>query len=161
MESKEQNEAIWAKTLKEVRSGSMQGPLTQDEVMAMHGRSYNVVPSFGLAQGVDESGKKKFRRIDDHSACHNNAAGNRKQRIQMANVDYLMVMIKHLFQKFERDLISPLRICKAHIGKSLYATPNCGWQLQQSLIHMIQRPSCFSFMANPLEQLMLCQISIA
>ena len=104
MESKEQNEAIWAKTLKEVKSGSMQGPLTQDEVMAMHGSFYNVVPSFGLAQGVDESDKRKFRRIDDHSACQNNAAGNRKQRIQMANVDYLMVMIKHLFQKFGEGL---------------------------------------------------------
>ena len=103
-EPREQNEAIWQKTLKEARQGSMQGPLTDETIQGMHGKYFNVVPSFGLAQGCDEKGTKKFRRIDDHSACLNNAAGNRMQKIQMANVDYIVIMIKHLFQKFGTTL---------------------------------------------------------
>lgn len=90
----EQNLAIWEKTLKEVKEGSMDGPHSADEIERVHGRFYNVVPSFGLRQGCDEEGNPKFRRIDDHSACLNNAAGTRLQRIEMASVDYLVVMLK-------------------------------------------------------------------
>ena len=93
-EPHEQNLAIWEKTLREVKEGSMDGPHSADEIERAHGRFYNVVPSFGLRQGCDEEGNPKFRRIDDHSACLNNAAGTRLQRIEMASVDYLVVMLK-------------------------------------------------------------------
>lgn len=92
-ESVELQEAIWKKTLKEVDQGTMEGPLTSAQIEKRWGKHYNVVPSFGLQQG------DKFRRIDDHSACSNNAAGTRMQRIEMATVDYVVVMIKSLSER--------------------------------------------------------------
>ena len=91
--------AIWDKTLKEVAKGSMAGPFSHSEVEAKYGRWYNVVPSFGLEQG------DKYRRIDDHSASHNNLASERTQRIQMAMVDYLMVMVRSMYDRFKEDLV--------------------------------------------------------
>ena len=96
--------AIWKKTLKEVDQGSMAGPFSMQEIENKHGRFYNVVPSFGLEQGSDEHGFPKYRRIDDHSASHNNHAAGRKQKIEMAGVDYLMVMIAALAKKNHTDL---------------------------------------------------------
>ena len=93
-------EAIWSKTMKEVEEGSMAGPFTKEEMFRKHGRFFNVVPSFGLQQG------EKYRRIDDHSASHNNAAAERRQRIQMANADYyLVVMLKRMVQMTNQDLV--------------------------------------------------------
>ena len=92
-ESIQLQEAIWRKTMKEVEQGTMEGPLTPAQVEKLWGKYYNVVPSFGLQQG------DKFRRIDDHSACLNNAAGTRMQRIEMATVDYVVVMIKTLSER--------------------------------------------------------------
>ena len=60
---------------------------------------YNVIPSFGLEQGVSERNEPKFRRIDDHSAGFTNLAAHRKQKIAMSMVDYLAVMIKGLYHK--------------------------------------------------------------
>ena len=91
--------AIWDKTMKEVGKGSMAGPFTQQQVETKHGKWYNVVPSFGLEQG------EKYRRIDDHSASHNNLASDRTQKIQMAMVDYLMVMIRSTFSTFKETLV--------------------------------------------------------
>ena len=93
--------AIWGKTIKEVSEGSMAGPFTLEEIQSRHGSFFNVVPSFGLEQGLDESGKPKFRRIDDHSACLNNSAAHRTQKIEMANVDYLAIMIRSLQETFK------------------------------------------------------------
>ena len=103
--SSDLSSAIWSKTLKEVEQGTMSGPYNLEEIEEKHGRFYNVVPSFGLEQGVSDSGTKKFRRIDDHSACHNNLAAERRQKIEMAGVDYLMVLISALSQKNFLDLL--------------------------------------------------------
>ena len=92
-ESPQLQEAIWRKTLKEVDQGTMEGRLSPSRVEKRSGKYYNVVPSFGLQQG------DKFRRIDDHSACLNNAAGTRMQRIEMATVDYVVVLIKSLAER--------------------------------------------------------------
>ena len=89
----ELSSAIWEKTLREVDKGTMAGPYSEAEIRAKHGPFYNVVPSFGLKQGFNEVGVPKFRRIDDHSASHNNLAAERTQKIQMAMVDYLMIMV--------------------------------------------------------------------
>ena len=62
----EMAKAIWKKTMKDVKAGTMSGPYTLEEMEKKHGRYLNLVPSFGLKQG------DKFRRIDDHSASHNN-----------------------------------------------------------------------------------------
>eukprot|EP00435_Cladocopium_sp_Y103_P048347 s363_g14.t1 len=83
--------AIYAKT---------HGPWSPEEMERKHGRFFNVIPSFGLEQGTKEDGTKKYRRIDDHSAGMTNAAATRTQRIDMAMADYVVVMLKALFERF-------------------------------------------------------------
>ena len=100
----EQAEAIYKKTIKEVSQGTMGGPFTHEELIARHGAYYNVVPSFGLAQGTTESGLPKYRRIDDHTAGHTNLAAFRTQKIEMAMVDYLVVMVKALYDQFHSGI---------------------------------------------------------
>ena len=98
-------QAVWDKTIKEVAEGTMGGPFSSKDILARHGPTYNLVPSFGLQQGVNEEGKPKFRRIDDHTAGFNNLAAERRQRIEMANIDYLVVMAKALHKSFETPLL--------------------------------------------------------
>eukprot|EP00435_Cladocopium_sp_Y103_P053256 s448_g17.t1 len=102
--SKAQAEAIYAKTLKEVQQGTMAGPYSHDDILEQFGTHYNLIPSFGLEQGVDDSGRPKYRRIDDHTAGHTNLAATRMQHIDMAMTDYLIVMIKSVFSRFHTDL---------------------------------------------------------
>jgi len=99
-----QCQAIWKKTIKEVSAGSMAGPFTMDQIVERHGQYFNLVPSFGLQQGFSEDGSLKYRRIDDHSASLNNAAGCRKQRIDMAMADYVVVLVKSAFKKFGKSV---------------------------------------------------------
>lgn len=101
----ELNKAIWEKAIKEVRQGSMDGPFNEEQVIAKHGRFFNLVPSFSLAQGTNEKGEPKFRRIDDHSASHNNLAATMTQKIPMAMVDYLLVMITSMANHVSTDLV--------------------------------------------------------
>ena len=93
----QQAQAIFTKTIKEVAQGTMGGPYTHTELVQRHGPHYNVIPSFGLEQGVDESNKPKFRRIDDHTAGFTNLAAHRRQKIAMSMADYLVVMIKAMY----------------------------------------------------------------
>ena len=88
--------AIHQKTQKEVAAGTMGPPLSLKQVEQIYGTNFQVVPSFGLTQGVDSSGEPKFRRIDDHSACLNNQVAKRMQKVPMAMVDYVAVMIRAL-----------------------------------------------------------------
>ena len=88
--------AIYAKTLKEVKAGTMSGPYSVEEIDQKFGRRWNLVPSFGLHQGYDENGAPKYRRIDDHSASLNNQAATRLQKIPMSMADYVMSMVKGL-----------------------------------------------------------------
>eukprot|EP00435_Cladocopium_sp_Y103_P047784 s134_g14.t1 len=92
-------QAIWKKTLKEVAAGTMAGPFTLEQMLQRHGKYLNLVPSFGLKQG------DKYRRIDDHSASHNNLAAERTQQIQMAMVDYLMTMVSSMGKSFRGSLV--------------------------------------------------------
>eukprot|EP00435_Cladocopium_sp_Y103_P071893 s30_g38.t1 len=124
-------EAIWRKTMKEVAKGTMSGPYTVDAMLSRHGTHFNVVPSFGLKQGHDEHGNPKFRRIDDHTASHNNLAAERRQRIQMSMVDYLMVMIAAASKQLSRNLVistedmagayRQVPLCDTHVGISITA----------------------------------------
>eukprot|EP00435_Cladocopium_sp_Y103_P063804 s675_g25.t1 len=99
-----QAEAIMKKTIKEVAQGTMGGPFSHNELVQRHGKFYNVIPSFGLEQGVNEKNEPKYRRIDDHSAGFTNLAAHRKQKIPMAMVDYLIVMIRGLYARFNSQL---------------------------------------------------------
>ena len=87
---------IHEKTMKEVSKGTMGKPMTFEEVDAMFHGDFQVVPSFGLEQGLDELGRPKYRRIDDHSACGNNLVAHRKQKVPMCMVDYIGALIKAL-----------------------------------------------------------------
>ena len=91
------------KTQKEVVAGTMGPPMEEGEVSAKFGPFWNVVPSFGIEQGLDESGKPKVRRIDDHTACENNAAANRKQKVPMATVNSVAAMARAV----TRDVADP------------------------------------------------------
>ena len=85
---------IYQKTLKEVQAGTMGPPMTYEEALRKHGSMLNIVPSFGLMQGTDEQGKPKFRRIDDHSKGGCNGAARRMQKIPMAMIGQVMLMVK-------------------------------------------------------------------
>ena len=97
---KEMSAAIWEKAQKEIAEGSMGQSMTLERAEARFGSSFNVIPCFGLSQGVDSRGRKKFRRIDDHTAGWVNLAAKRMQRIQMANVDYIATMVKSMSNTF-------------------------------------------------------------
>ena len=85
--------AAFDKTQKEV-GVTMSPAMTADQVTARHGQFWNVVRRYGIEQGVDSSGKKKYRAIDDHSENDNNSAAWRRQKIPMAGVATLMLMVK-------------------------------------------------------------------
>ena len=97
--------AIHSKTMKEVQKGSMGGPFSESQLMAKHGEYYNLIPAFGLEQGVDEHGNPKYRRIDDHTAGHTNLAAERRQKIEMAMADYLVAMIKALHHRYKGAVV--------------------------------------------------------
>eukprot|EP00435_Cladocopium_sp_Y103_P013062 s2693_g3.t1 len=102
--SEDQAQAIYRKTLKEVAQGSMAGPYTHEDIVVQCGPHYNLIPSFGLEQGIGDDGLPKYRRIDDHTAGFTNLAATRMQRIDMAMTDYLIVMIKCMFSRFHGSL---------------------------------------------------------
>lgn len=91
--------AIWKKTQKEIDVGSMGPPMTWDEVDERFKADFQVVPSFGLEQGVDEAGQPKFRRIDDHTAAGNNLVAHRLQKVPMAMVVQVGLMLKSLAKR--------------------------------------------------------------
>ncbi len=113
--------AIWEKTQKEVASGAMSGPFSHERLVKDLGAYYNVIPSFGLEQGVDEEGMAKYRRIDDHTAGHTNLAATRKQKIEMAMIDYLIVMVKSLAGTFA----SPVMISTEDMKAAYRQIPLC------------------------------------
>eukprot|EP00435_Cladocopium_sp_Y103_P046884 s338_g13.t1 len=144
----ELSSAIWDKTLREVQKGTMAGPYSQEEIRARHGPFYNVVPSFGLKQGFNEQGEPKFRRIDDHSASHNNLAAERTQKIQMAMVDYLMVMISAAAKVYPKLVIATedmagayrqVPLCDSQVGISITAVFN----------PVTKQPSLFEIFGQP------------
>jgi len=87
-------EAIFNKTCKEVEAGTMGRPMTPEQAEKKYGPFYNVIPSFGLQQGVDSDGCPKFRRIDDHTRGGCNKAAERRQKINMAMVAHVMLMVR-------------------------------------------------------------------
>ena len=86
--------AIFDKTSKEVTGGTMTGPHSLEFIRSKYGSDFQVVPSFGLEQGTDGAGAPKYRRIDDHTACGNNLVAHRLQKVPMAMVDYVSVLIR-------------------------------------------------------------------
>ena len=98
--------AIYEKTTKEVKAGTMGEPMSWDELVRRYGDDFQVVPSFGLRQGVDEQGNPKFRRIDDHTASWNNRVARRLQKVPMTMVDYVAMLAKAA----SKAGLSPIRL---------------------------------------------------
>ena len=96
---KDMSEAIWRKTFKEVASGTMGPPMSLEEVKQTFMGDYQIVPSFGLRQGQDESGQPKFRRIDDYTASGANPSSHRWQKVPMTMPDYVGVLSKTMGRK--------------------------------------------------------------
>ena len=92
-------EAIWTKTLKEVTKGTMGPPMSWDKVKRKYKSDFQVTPSFGLEQGTNEQGLPKFRRIDDHTASGVNQFSKRMQKVPMAMIDYVGVMLRAVAQR--------------------------------------------------------------
>ena len=95
-------QAIWEKTQKEVQAGTMGPAMTLEEAQSLYPGRIQVTPSFGLEQGIDASGAPKFRRIDDHSASGVNMAAYRLQKVPMAMVDYVGVLVRALAQQTDQ-----------------------------------------------------------
>ena len=91
--------AIWDKTQKEVQNGTMGPPMSLYQIERLFGEDFQVTPSFGLSQGRDESGNRKFRRIDDHTASGVNPAAHRLQKVPMAMADYVGVLLRSVAQQ--------------------------------------------------------------
>ena len=91
--------AIWDKTQKEVQNGTMGPPMSFYQIERLFGEDFQVTPSFGLSQGRDESGNRKFRRIDDHTASGVNPAAHRLQKVPMAMADYVGVLLRSVAQQ--------------------------------------------------------------
>ena len=96
---KDMSEAIWRKTLKEVATGTMGPPMSLEEVRQTFMNDFQIVPSFGLRQGHDESGQPKFRRIDDYTASGANPSSHRWQKVPMTMPDYVGVLSKTMGRK--------------------------------------------------------------
>ena len=125
----ELSKSIYAKTLKEVKAGTMSGPFSEEELDLNIGKFWNLVPSFGLHQGYDEQGGPKYRRIDDHSASLNNQAAGRLQKIPMSMADYVMSMVKGL-----REVTSePIHLCTEDMKGAYRQIPLADSNMQLSV----------------------------
>jgi hypothetical protein len=93
-ENPEAARAVFEKTKEEVANKTMGPAMTEEEVTAKHGPHWNMVRRFGIEQGVNSKGERKFRGVDDHSESGNNPAAERRQKIPMAMVHHIMLMIR-------------------------------------------------------------------
>ena len=145
-------QAVWNKTIKEVEEGTMGGPFTAEAIQERYGPTYNLVPSFGLQQGVNEEGKPKFRRIDDHTA-------ERRQRIEMANIDYLVVMAKALHKSFEMPLLVGSEDMQGAYRQLPLPDKQLGISITAIYDPTTKRPALFEIY-GPLEQVILSRTFI-
>ena len=152
-------QAVWNKTIKEVEEGTMGGPFTAEAIQERCGPTYNLVPSFGLQQGVNEEGKPKFRRIDDHTAGYNNLAAERRQRIQMANIDYLVAMAKPLHKSFEMPLLVGSEDMQGAYRQLPLPDKQLGISITAIYDPTTKRPALFEIY-GPLEQVILSRTFI-
>ena len=86
-----------AKTYEEVDRKHMSAPMTEAEVTARHGLLWNSTQRYGIEQGVDACNKPKYRCIDNHADNDNNDAAERRQKVPMASLSTLLLMVRSLF----------------------------------------------------------------
>lgn len=129
--------------------------------MQRHGPHYNVIPSFGQEQGVDESNKPKFRRIDDHTAGFTNLAAHRRQKIAMSMADYLVVMIKAMYNNSRCSLtVGTEDMKQAYRQIPLLLDSQTSLAVTAITTRISNNPSCTKFMVSHSERGIPSQISI-
>ena len=64
-----------------------------EELVVLHGQYANFCQRFGIKQGIDSSGKIKYRCIDNHATSGVNDAASRMQKILMSNIASIMLLI--------------------------------------------------------------------
>ena len=121
--------AIWEKVQHEVAEGTMGPAMSEAQLAKKYGENYNVIPSFGLKQGLNSKGLPKYRRIDDHTAGWTNLAA-RLQKVPMATADYIGVMLKCFAESFNNeDVLLGTADMKAAYRQVPLPTDNQGYSL--------------------------------
>ena len=85
--------AVVTKTAAEVSAGTMCPRRALEELVVLHGQYANFCQRFGIKQGIDSSGKIKYRCIDNHATSGVNDAASRMQKILMSNIASIMLLI--------------------------------------------------------------------
>ena len=85
--------AVVIKTAAEVSAGTMGPRRALEELVVLHGQYANFCQRFGIKQGIDSSGKIKYRCIDNHATSGVNDAASRMQKILMSNIASIMLLI--------------------------------------------------------------------
>ena len=85
--------AVVTKTAAEVSAGTMGPRRALEELVVLHGQYANFCQRFGIKQGIDSSGKIKYRCIDNHATSGVNDAASRMQKILMSNIASIMLLI--------------------------------------------------------------------
>ena len=100
-------QAVYDKTAKEVQLKQMSPPMTLEEVIAKHGNLFNVAQRYGIEQGFDSKGNKKYRCIDNHADNMNNAAAERTQTVPMTSVSSILLLIRSLSRALGTKIDDP------------------------------------------------------
>ena len=85
--------AVVTKTAAEVSAGTMGPRKALEELVVLHGQYANFCQRFGIKQGIDSSGKIKYRCIDNHATSGVNDAASRMQKILISNIVSIMLLI--------------------------------------------------------------------
>ncbi len=110
---KDLSKAIFKKTCKEVKAGTMGCPKTHKQLAGHYGPGYNVVPSFGIEQGEDSAGRRKFRSIDKHTKSGCNPAAERRQKVPMAMVGHILLMFTSVASALQLAAVGKATKCTA------------------------------------------------
>ena len=83
---------LWRITLKEVESGSLEGPLTPEDITRRYPEGWIPVRRFGVWQGSGE--KTKLRPIDDFAEAEVNSAFAYVDKLDLRSIDSLAAMLR-------------------------------------------------------------------
>ena len=92
-------EEVYNKTMKEVALKQMGPPRTVQYFDNKFGTKWNCVQRYGIEQGSDDSGKTKYRCIDNHADNDNNAAAGRRQQVPMTSVAQIMLIVRTMYME--------------------------------------------------------------
>ena len=141
-------------------------PLEEVDAQSKYSNHYNIVQRYGIEQGVDELGSPKFRCIDNHLDNQNNDAVERRQKVPMASLAHIVLMIRALYASLkdqaldeEWDLVAATEDRKAEYRQCPLLSSQIKCPSQQSGIPTPRKCSSHKCMANLSELAMQCHTS--